>query len=151
MKTENMPAENGGALRFDPGEGQSQEDNMLCQCSCAEKGELRGGGCSHLHGSRCQQRSGQRCECLCELVSLRRGQRAMVRRVSARGELGRRLRDMGLMPGVCLTMCGPAPLGDPVSVSLEGYDLSLRNTEAAQVLVEAMPQDAAARRERSNA
>ena len=76
---------------------------------------------------------------LCALGALERGQRAMVRRVCAHGELGRRLRDMGLLPGVYITMGGRAPLGDPLAVSLDGYDLSLRGSEAAQVLVEPLP------------
>lgn len=70
------------------------------------------------------------------LMDLAVGQSGFIRGIRARGELGRRLRDMGLMPGVRLTVRGRAPLGDPVSVALDGYDLSLRCQEARQVLVE---------------
>ena len=70
------------------------------------------------------------------ITSLAPGQRAHVRAIRAGGELGRRLRDMGLMPGVELAVLRRAPLGDPIAVTLDGYDLSLRCAEAAQVVVE---------------
>lgn len=70
------------------------------------------------------------------LLDLAVGQSALVSAIRAHGELGRRLRDMGLLPGVRLTVNGRAPLGCPMSISLEGYDLSLRCQEAGQVLVE---------------
>lgn len=70
------------------------------------------------------------------LDELKKGQKAIVRSIQASGELGRRLRDMGLLPGVALTVSGRAPLGCPICVNLEGYALSLRCTEANAVLVE---------------
>lgn len=70
------------------------------------------------------------------LLDLCRGQRARVHSIHATGELGRRLRDMGLLPGVELTVTGRAPLGCPLSISLDGYDLSLRCEEAKLVWVD---------------
>ena len=69
------------------------------------------------------------------LLALHKGEKAQITNVCAKGALGRRLRDMGLLPGVELTLTGRAPLGCPVSVALDGYELSLRCEEAAQVLV----------------
>lgn len=73
-----------------------------------------------------------------EVVSLREmklGQRARVVHIQAYGELGRRIRDMGLIPGAEVTIIGRAPLKDPVALRLLGFTLSLRNNEAEYVMV----------------
>lgn len=65
--------------------------------------------------------------------SLRRlsvGQKARIARITAEGELGRRIRDMGLVPGADVEVVGRAPLKDPVALRLKGFTLSLRNNEA---------------------
>lgn len=72
---------------------------------------------------------------LCSVRDLPNGVSAVVEKVEARGELGRRLRDMGLSPGVPLTMLGRAPLADPLEIKVRGFNLCLRNSEAEQVLV----------------
>lgn len=58
--------------------------------------------------------------------------------VSVNGErkIRRRLFDMGVTPGAELTMKKKAPLGDPIEVTIRGYELTLRKTEAACVEVE---------------
>ena len=56
--------------------------------------------------------------------------------VDAPGELGRRIRDLGLMPGVELMVVGKAPLKDPVALRLRDFTLTLRNSEADHVVVE---------------
>lgn len=56
--------------------------------------------------------------------------RGVIRAVSARGELGRRIRDMGLVPGTEISVVGRAPLRDPVALRLRDYTLTLRNSEA---------------------
>ncbi len=58
--------------------------------------------------------------------------------VGAQGELGRRIRDMGLMPGVEVTVVGKAPLRDPVALRLRDFTLTLRNSEADHIVVEAV-------------
>lgn len=76
---------------------------------------------------------------LTELISLRLlqpGQNAKVAKITSAGELGRRLRDMGLSPGVTLMVIGRAPLKDPVEIKLRGYNLTLRNNEADYIQVE---------------
>ncbi len=67
---------------------------------------------------------------------LARNQRARIVSVRANGELGRRIRDMGLLPGVEITVIGRAPLKDPVALKIHNFTLSLRNNEADYILVE---------------
>jgi len=69
------------------------------------------------------------------LRQLKLGEKALVARILAEGELGRRIRDMGLVPGAELTVIGRAPLKDPVALRLKGFTLSLRNNEADFILV----------------
>lgn len=64
------------------------------------------------------------------------GQKGIIRQVTAEGELGRRIRDMGLVPGIAFEIMGRAPLQDPVAVKLTGFTLSLRNNEADFITVE---------------
>lgn len=66
---------------------------------------------------------------------LRVGQRACIRQVDAGGELGRRLRDMGLVPGTEVAVVGRAPLRDPVALRLRDFTLTLRNNEADHIFV----------------
>lgn len=56
--------------------------------------------------------------------------------ISAEGEMGRRIRDMGLVPGTRITLQGRAPLYDPVALRLMGFTLTLRNSEADYIDVE---------------
>lgn len=70
------------------------------------------------------------------LRSLKVGQRATITRVNATGEMGRRIRDMGLVPGCQLEVTGHAPLQDPVALRLSGFILTLRNNEADYITVE---------------
>jgi ferrous iron transport protein A len=63
------------------------------------------------------------------------GQRARICRVEASGELGRRLRDMGLVPGTEVAVVGRAPLKDPVALRLRDFTLTLRNSEADHITV----------------
>ncbi|MFP5240554.1 MAG: ferrous iron transport protein A [Acidobacteriota bacterium] len=69
------------------------------------------------------------------LRSLRVGDKATITQVNAEGELGRRIRDMGLVPGAEVEIVGRAPLKDPVALRLRGFTLSLRNNEADNILV----------------
>ncbi len=52
------------------------------------------------------------------------------------GELGRRIRDMGLIPGRSVKIQGRAPLYDPVALRIMGFTLTLRNNEADFIEVE---------------
>jgi len=70
------------------------------------------------------------------LRKIKVGQKARIARVSARGELGRRIRDMGLLPGAEIEVVGRAPLKDPVALRMQGFTLSLRNNEADYITVD---------------
>ena len=63
------------------------------------------------------------------------GECATIAKITALGELGRRIRDMGLVPGVEIQIMGRAPLNDPVEIKLRGYNLTLRNSEADHILI----------------
>ncbi len=70
------------------------------------------------------------------LRNMRENQTGTVISVKATGELGRRIRDMGLVPGKEVTVQGRAPLFDPVSLRIMGFTLTLRNNEADFIKVE---------------
>ena len=74
------------------------------------------------------------------LRQLHLNQRARILSLKAPGELGRRIRDMGLIPGVEITVIGRAPLRDPVALKVNDFTLSLRNNEADYILVEPLPE-----------
>lgn len=63
-------------------------------------------------------------------------QTGIVRKVTASGEMGRRLREMGIVPGVAITVQGRAPLKDPVAIKVRDFVLTLRNNEADHIIVE---------------
>jgi ferrous iron transport protein A len=63
-------------------------------------------------------------------------QEGIICSVKARGELGRRIRDMGLVPGTKIKVRGRAPLYDPVALRVMGFTLTLRNREADYIEVE---------------
>ncbi len=67
---------------------------------------------------------------------LKVNQRAKVIEILANGELGRRIREMGLIPGVEIMVIGRAPLKDPVAIRIDNFTLSLRNNEADYIVVE---------------
>jgi ferrous iron transport protein A len=54
-------------------------------------------------------------------------QKGIIASVRATGEMGRRIRDMGLIPGKEIAVLGRAPLYDPVSIRIMGFTLTLRN------------------------
>ncbi|CAN5878815.1 ferrous iron transport protein A [soil metagenome] len=70
------------------------------------------------------------------LSDLRVGQSARVVDVDATDEIGQRILEMGLTPGISVRLIGAAPLGDPLVFEVRGYHLSLRKLEAARVEVE---------------
>ncbi|AEB08852.1 FeoA family protein [Desulfobacca acetoxidans] len=63
-------------------------------------------------------------------------ERAVIKTVAANKELGRRIRDMGLLPGTEVLIVGRAPLLDPVALRLKGFTMALRNSEADHITVE---------------
>ncbi len=63
------------------------------------------------------------------------GQSAVVRRLTGEGAVKRRIMDMGITKGTDVFVRKVAPLGDPIEVTVRGFELSLRKDEAQQVLV----------------
>lgn len=53
-----------------------------------------------------------------------------------KGPIKRRLMDMGIIPGLEISVEGRAPLGDPMEVLVRGYKLTLRKDEAMNILIE---------------
>ena len=66
------------------------------------------------------------------------GERGKISKVTGEGRVRRRLFDMGVTPGAELIMRKKAPFGDPIEITLRGYELTLRKTEAACVEVEVL-------------
>ena len=64
------------------------------------------------------------------------GERGIVVRIEGEGRIRRRLFDMGVTPGADIVLRKLAPLGDPVEVTLRGYELTLRKSEAECVRME---------------
>ena len=63
-------------------------------------------------------------------------QKGIIRKVSATGDMGRRIREMGLVKDTPIQIQGRAPLKDPVAVKIRDFVLTLRNNEASAILVE---------------
>ena len=64
------------------------------------------------------------------------GESGVVKSVGGDGKIRRRLFDMGVTPGAKIYMRKRAPLGDPIEVTIRGYELTLRKTEAEPVTME---------------
>ncbi len=69
------------------------------------------------------------------LRAMQPDQSGTIESIGATGELGRRIRDMGLVPGTPVTIIGRAPLKDPVALRLRDFTLTLRNNEADLIMV----------------
>ena len=63
-------------------------------------------------------------------------QSGVIKKVSAVGDMGRRIREMGLVPDTPIQIQGRAPLKDPVAIKVRDFILTLRNREADHILVE---------------
>lgn len=70
------------------------------------------------------------------LKQTRIGESARVVKLHGEGALKRRIMDMGITKGVVVYIRKVAPLGDPVEVTVRGYELSIRKTEAENIEVE---------------
>jgi ferrous iron transport protein A len=64
------------------------------------------------------------------------GETVKVKRLYGEGALKRRIMDMGITKGVEVYIRKVAPLGDPVEVTVRGYELSLRKADAEMIEVE---------------
>ena len=73
------------------------------------------------------------------LNDLKVKQTGRIRAVNCDGAVPSRLMAMGLLPGRLVRVLGVAPLGDPILVELDGWQLSLRRNEAASLQVDLTP------------
>ena len=64
------------------------------------------------------------------------GETVKVVKLTGEGAVKRRIMDMGITKGVDIYIRKVAPLGDPVEVTVRGYELSLRNADADMITVE---------------
>ena len=64
------------------------------------------------------------------------GETVKVVKLTGQGAVKRRIMDMGITKGVEIYVSKVAPLGDPVEVTVRGYELSLRKADAEMIVVE---------------
>jgi ferrous iron transport protein A len=76
------------------------------------------------------------------LTALPPGRRGVIAAVEPGSGIGRRLLDLGFVPGTEIRVVRRAPLGDPVSYELRGMRIGLRHSEAARIAVHPLPDDA---------
>ncbi|MFC0776330.1 FeoA family protein [Terrimonas alba] len=72
-----------------------------------------------------------------KLSELKLGQKAIIKSFGSQ-DIYLKLMEMGCLPGEEISVDQVAPLGDPVSVSISGYKLSLRLDEAEHIIVESI-------------
>ena len=70
------------------------------------------------------------------LRQIRAGSKAKVVKLHGEGAVKRRIMDMGITKGVEVQVCKVAPLGDPMEVTVRGYQLSIRKADAEMIEVE---------------
>lgn len=70
------------------------------------------------------------------LRSVKVGETVKVVKLHGEGAVKRRIMDMGITKGVDVTIRKVAPLGDPIEVTVRGYELSLRKADAEMVEVQ---------------
>lgn len=71
------------------------------------------------------------------LKDVKVGSTVKVKRLHGEGAVKRRIMDMGLTKGVEVYVRKVAPLGDPIEVTIRGYELSLRKADAEMIEIEA--------------
>ncbi len=70
------------------------------------------------------------------LKDVKIGNRAKVVKLHGEGAIKRRIMDMGITKGVEVRVRKVAPLGDPIEITVRGYELSLRKEDAQMIEVE---------------
>ena len=73
---------------------------------------------------------------LITLDKLMPGQKAVIKKIDPKSLLKKRLKEIGIREGKEIFMKRNAPLGDPMEISVMGYNVSLRKNEAASVYIE---------------
>lgn len=70
------------------------------------------------------------------LKEVKKGQTVKIKNVSGEGAVRRRIMDMGITKGTDVYVRKVAPLGDPIEVTVRGYELSIRKADAEMIEVE---------------
>ncbi len=71
-----------------------------------------------------------------DVTDLKINQEANIIDIEGEGPLRRRLLEMGILPNTLIKVIKKAPLGDPLEISIRGYELSLRKEDAKSIKVE---------------
>lgn len=64
------------------------------------------------------------------------GEKAVIKKLHGEGAVRRRIMDMGITKGTVVTIRKVAPLGDPIELTVRGYELSIRKEDAEMIEVE---------------
>ncbi|MEN6321108.1 MAG: DtxR family transcriptional regulator [Syntrophaceae bacterium] len=107
-------------------QGSTQENCERCISSILEEVRTK------------KQQGGRKKMTTEKLKNLKPGQKGKVLKISARGELNKRIVEMGVTPGSVVEVERVAPLGDPIDIKVKGYHLSLRKEEADGIEVETL-------------
>lgn len=67
---------------------------------------------------------------------LKHGEKGYVVSLGGQGALRRHIIDMGITPGAEIIMVKTAPMGDPIELTVRGYELSIRKSEAQTITIE---------------
>ena len=70
------------------------------------------------------------------LKDIKIGETAVVKRLNGEEAVKRRIMDMGITKGTSVYVRKVAPLGDPIEVTVRGFELSLRKADASSIIVE---------------
>ena len=70
------------------------------------------------------------------LKDVKVGETAVVSKLTGEGAVKRRIMDMGVTKGTTISVRKVAPLGDPIEVTVRGYELSIRKADAQLIMVE---------------
>ena len=70
------------------------------------------------------------------LKDIKIGETAVVKRLNGEGAVKRRIMDMGITKRTSVYVRKVAPLGDPIEVTVRGFELSLRKADASSIIVE---------------
>lgn len=72
------------------------------------------------------------------LKDVKIGQTVIVKKITGQGPVKRRIMDMGITKGTEVYVRKVAPLGDPIELTIRGYELSIRKADAEMIEVEAI-------------
>lgn len=69
------------------------------------------------------------------LADIKAGNSAVVVKIGLAGTLKRRVMDLGITKGTLLYVCKTAPFGDPMEITVRGFQLSIRKRDAEKIIV----------------